>query len=243
MTTPTTLSFTPEDFDTEQSVSLAAVSDADTNDEQLAIQLTSPGLPTVSLAVTVEDDDAQALLVSPSSLTLPEEGTALLLVRLASNPVSTTTVFVASSDNAKATPLPTALSFDATNFATPQTVVLHGVADLDTAHESITLTLATGDGTANATVSAFVMDDDAQTLLVTPTALGVVENSSDSFTVRLGFRPATDVTVTTATSNAGVATAEPATLDVCRALERPARGQRDRHARAVGGRRHRGRPE
>jgi cellulose 1,4-beta-cellobiosidase len=52
-----TLVFTPEDWNTPQVVTVSGVDDVDTSDEFLNVDLTSPGITGVSVALHVDDDD------------------------------------------------------------------------------------------------------------------------------------------------------------------------------------------
>ena len=207
-----TLTFTSANFATPQTVSVLAVSDDNTLPETTTINVTSAGLTARSVTVNVTDDDSQRIVVNPTSLSVLEDGSTTFAVHLAFNPASTISVLIASSNTMKATTTPTSLTFNAANFATDQTVTVNGIEDADLANESVTLLLSSAGNAPSVTVPVGVTDNDLQTLIVTPTTLGVVEQGTATFTVRLGFQPAADVTVTTATSAAAVATALPASL-------------------------------
>ncbi|MCC6999079.1 MAG: hypothetical protein IT370_30985 [Deltaproteobacteria bacterium] len=207
-----TLTFTSANFATPQTVSVLAVSDDNTQPEMTTINVTSAGLDPRSVTVNVTDDDSQRIVVNPTSLSVLEDGSTTFAVHLAFNPASTISVLIASSNTMKATTTPTSLTFNAANFATDQTVTVNGIDDADLANESVTLLLSSAGNAPSVTIPVGVTDNDLQTLVVTPTTLGVVEGATSTFTVRLGFQPAADVTVTTATSAAAVATALPASL-------------------------------
>ena len=209
---PATLTFTPANYLTNQTASVLAVPDDNTLGETTAINVISAGLTARAVTVTVVDDDVQAIVVVPTTgVTVLEGATTTFSVRLAFNPASAVSVSVATSNATKVTTTVTSLTFNATNFASPQTVTVRGEQDDDLAAEAETLTLALA-GSANVTVPVTVTDDDQQTLIVSSTAVGVLEGATSTFTVRLGFRPAAGVTVTTATLPAAVATAGPLSL-------------------------------
>ena len=208
---PATLTFTPANYMTDQTVSVLAVSDDNTLNETTTIDVTSAGLTTRTVAVTVTDDDTQSIVVTPTSVTVAEGGTSTFTVRLAFNPASAVSVSLATSDATKATTNVSSLSFTAANFATPQTVTVQGQQDDDLVNDSVTLTL-TSPGTTNVTVPVTITDDDVQALIVTPTTLGVVEGSTSTFTARLAFRPAATVTVSAASDKTAAATVAPASL-------------------------------
>jgi hypothetical protein len=209
---PATLTFTPANYLTNQTGSVLPVSDDNTLGETTAINVTSAGLTARAVAVTVVDDDVQAIVVLPTTgVTVLEGATTSFSVRLAFNPASTVSVSISTSNATKMTTTSTSLTFDATNFASPQTVTVRGEQDDDLVAEAETLTLALA-GSTNVTVPVTVTDDDTQTLIVSSTTVAVLEGSTSSFTVRLGFRPTAAVTVTTAALPTLVATAAPLSL-------------------------------
>ena len=107
--TPTPLTFTPGNWATAQTVTVTGVNDADTSDEALSVTLstTSPDSDydslTYPVAVTVIDDDEPALVVSETSVTVDEGGTATFDVSLTTQPSATVTVTIVSTDAAIAT--------------------------------------------------------------------------------------------------------------------------------------------
>ena len=55
--TPATLTFTPANYATPQTVTVGGVNDADVNNESVDVTLSAPGLVSRTVAVTVIDDD------------------------------------------------------------------------------------------------------------------------------------------------------------------------------------------
>jgi hypothetical protein len=156
---PATLTFTPANFAVLQNVTVTGVQDADLANEALTLALASAGVPPVTVAVTVADDDVQAIITSVSSLSLVEGSTAVLNVRLAAQPPANVTVAVTSSDPGAVATTPTVLVFTPASYATPQNVVLTGVQDADLLDEAATVTLSAA-GTPPRTVAVNVIDDD-----------------------------------------------------------------------------------
>ena len=106
----------------------SAVDDLDTADESTAITFQATGLTTRSAAVTIADDDTQAIVVSATApLTLIEGDSTTFTVRLAFDPAGTATVDIATSDSGAAIASPTTLTFTSGSFSTPQTVTVAGV--------------------------------------------------------------------------------------------------------------------
>ena len=113
--------------------------------------------------VTCGDDvpQPQALVVEPTSVTVPEGGTASFTVRLQSAPSGTVTVTsTAGSGDSDITIVSGAtLTFDSNNWQTPQTVTLAAAQDSDTTNGSRTITVSSA-GLTSVTVTATEIDDD-----------------------------------------------------------------------------------
>ena len=80
--TPATLTFTPLNWDTAQTVTVTAGHDADAANDSVSLthsaQSTDSGYEGITIAgvaVTVTDNDAPGVTVSPPALTVPEEDT------------------------------------------------------------------------------------------------------------------------------------------------------------------------
>ncbi len=208
---PTSLTFTPANFATPQTVTIAGVADGDTADETVTISFSPSGLPARSLTVTVIDDDRLSIVATPTTLTVDEGGTATFTVVLSAVPTANLTVSIASSDAGAATAAPATLTFTPGNATTPQTVTVTGVQDADTTDEAATLTLS-ATGLSDVSVGVAVRDDDALSIVAAPTALSLTEGQSGSFTVRLSAAPAGTVTVALVSADPGAATITPASL-------------------------------
>ena len=168
------LEFTPGNWDTAQTVTVASVDDAVDNaggSRATTISNTPSGAgygeaDARSIDITVEDDEG--LVFSPASIQVGEAGrTNSYTVRLNTQPQGAVQVAVASSNVSTATVSPTMLGFTAANWDTPQTVTVTGVDDsVDNAGDSrsmnITHTLS-GDGYGAGeapTVQVTVSDDN-----------------------------------------------------------------------------------
>jgi hypothetical protein len=208
---PPSLTFTPANFASFQSVAIQGVADADSANESVAILLSSAGLSTQTVTASVVDDDVQAITLSGATVSLEESRSATFAVRLAVQPQANVTVTIASGDTAAATVSPSKLTFTPSSFATLQRVVVSGVADADLAVETVEITLSSA-GLANRTVTATVSDDDVQAIDLSATAVTLGETASVSLGVRLAFQPQANVTVTVASSDSGAATVSPSTL-------------------------------
>ena len=94
---PASLSFDAATWDQPHLVTISGLDDADADDATGSVTLSSAGLPSVPIAVTVFDDDRLAILVDPTTVMLAEGGnTATVQVSLTSRPDSDVTVNVSA---------------------------------------------------------------------------------------------------------------------------------------------------
>lgn len=210
---PATLTFTPANYNTPQTIAVTGVQDTNTVSETVTVSVAATGLTTRTVTVTTTDDDTQAIVVSGTTLALNEGGTVTLTARLAFNPLSSVTVAVGSSNTGAAAVAPASLTFTAANYATPQTLTLTGVEDMNLVNETVTLTL-TSSGLPNVVVTVNVTDNDTQGIVVVPASgVTVTEGSTSTFTVALAFQPAANVAVNMAVMNTLAATISATTLN------------------------------
>ncbi len=208
---PAMLTFTPGNYNIPQNVTISGVQDADTANANANVTLSSAGVADLVIAVSVTDDDTQAIVASAAAVTVGEAGTATLDVQLAFQPAADVVVAVASGDVTAATVVPTTLTFTAMNWNTAQTVTIAGVADADTVNDTTTINLSSA-GLANVAVALTVTDDDTQSIVVTDLALTVDEGGTGSVGVTLAFQPSTDTTVFINSSDPTAATVNPTVL-------------------------------
>jgi hypothetical protein len=153
------------------------------------------------------------IVVSATTLSVNEGSAdgATITVKLSAAPGAALAVTLASSDEAAAAVAPTSLSFDASSFATEQTVTVTAADDADTSNETVTLTLS-GTGLAEVTVEVTVVDDDVLNIRAEPTTLTLDEGATATFDVSLTVPPTGDVTVNVASGDEGAATVDATTL-------------------------------
>ena len=220
---PTTLTFTPGDWNTPQTVTLAAAQDADGVDGVAVITHAATsgdaGYDAIAIAnVTVTElDDDRAVTLSASNVSVPEGGTASYTVVLATPPTAAVRIAVANrggpADDADLRASPATLTFTPDTWSTPQTVTLSAARDADTLDGSALIThTATSDDTgydaiAIADVTATEVDDDADAeatevdadppgVDVSASNVSVSEGGTASYTVVLARQPTADVIVT-----------------------------------------------
>ena len=227
-----TLTFEPDEWDTPQTVTFEVDHDDDGRDGSfdLVHSPTSNGdsdynnNPAIwrSIAVTVTDDDIPGVIVAPTGITAIENGSADYTVRLATEPADEVTVTITGHSGTDASLSGSdvsndALTFDAANWDTPQTVTVSAAEDADTLNEEFTLlhtATSTGDTDYEglttdpdgdpAEVVVTVTDNDSPNVIINPTAIEVDENGSETYTVQLVTQPNANVTVTvTVPANSG----------------------------------------
>jgi hypothetical protein len=203
------LTFTPANFATDQTVTLAAAEDADTTNGTRTFAVASTGMTSVNVTATEADNDTatQSLIVTPTAVSVPEGGTATYSVRLAVAPTANVTVTNTAATTGDADLTVSAggsLTFTTANFATPQNVTLRAAEDTDTTNGTRNFTVASA-GLTSVTVAATEADNDvtAQSLIVTPTTVSVPEGSTATYSVRLAVAPTANVTVTNTAAATG----------------------------------------
>ena len=128
------------------------------------------GTPSSISRQVVDNDGAAGLLVSPSSLTIDEGGTATFTARTSTSPATVAVVTVAS-DNTNVTVNPTTGTFNRTNWYKDQTFTVSSTTvDKDAVDETATITLSSilGYSGGSATVSVTVDDNSAAPVVDSP---------------------------------------------------------------------------
>ena len=218
---PASLSFSTSAWSTTQTVTVRAASDDDTSDGSATLAHVASGgdygskSVSAEVAITVADDDAPALVLSATSITVDEGGSAAYTVRLATQPTEAVTVALSGASGG-VTVEPASLSFSTSAWSTTQTVTVRAVSDDDASDGSVTLTHAASGGdygskSVSAEVAVTVTDDDTPALVLSATSITVDEGGSAAYTVRLATQPTEAVTVALSGASGGV-TVEPASL-------------------------------
>ncbi|MBF2754202.1 MAG: hypothetical protein ISN29_02960, partial [Gammaproteobacteria bacterium AqS3] len=204
----TTLTFTTENWDEEQTVTVRATHDGDAKDGSATINLTGDGIVSGSVAVSVTNDDVGLVLLSQTSLLTAYEGgrPAKFDVSLAARPDGNRTVNLASAKTDVVTISPATLTFTTANWNREQIVTVWATQDTDKLDETETINL-TGTGIIAGSMTVFIDDNfGGGSIEVLPSGssycfcIDLIEGTSGSFTVRLLSQPSEDVTVTVSQS-------------------------------------------
>ncbi|MBF2761471.1 MAG: hypothetical protein ISN28_14640 [Ectothiorhodospiraceae bacterium AqS1] len=226
--TPASLTFTTSNWNTAQSVSVAAALDGDDVNDSDTLTLRASGggyeLATATKAVSVIDIDREGglpeiLVLSTASLSLDEGGSKTFTVKLSEQPAADTQVSLANT-NTDITLTPSSLIFTTSNWNTAQTVTVSAARDDDDKDDTDTITLTTPDF-APEIVDVSVKDDtviapepppaEPGEIILSPTRrLMIGEGSRANLTVELGTRPSgAEVTVSFTKSNPNIVLAPP----------------------------------
>ncbi len=98
--------------------------------------------------VTIADDDTAGVTITPTSLSIAEDGSASYSVVLDSRPTGAVTITAASSDPAKAAVGPSSFTIRPEDWNVPETFTVNGVGDGDSDDESVGIShsVASSDG-------------------------------------------------------------------------------------------------
>ena len=168
---------------------------------------------------------AAGVTVTPTELTVPEDGTTTgtYTLVLDTAPTADVTIAVASDTVTAATVSSASLTFTPTNWNTAQTVTVTGVNDdVDNPSDERTATVTHVPTSADAgytsvvidSVTVTVTDDDAAAAGITfdPLALTVDEAGSNTYTVVLDTAPTAEVTIAVVSGGDTSATVSPPSL-------------------------------
>ena len=206
----TTLTFTTDNWDTAQTVTVSATQNAATAKVTLAHAVAGADYGSVTaepVVVSVVGVAGQqpTLQVGVSSsaqtLTVPEGGANSYTLVLGSRPTDDVTVGVTLPAGTDLTLDKTSLTFTVDNWDTAQTVAVTAAEDDDAVTDAgVTLThTVSGGGYGSTTmpdVEVSITENDTAGVTIEPTALSVVAGRSNEYTVKLATEPTGEVTVT-----------------------------------------------
>ncbi len=182
------------------------------------------GVSVVGVTANITDDDAAGIAVAPKSglVTTEGGGTATFTVVLTSQPASSVTIGLSSSDTSEGTVSASSLVFTSSNWNVAQTVMVTGVDDVavdgDIAYIVLTAAAVSADENYSDLdaddVSVTNTDDDAAGIAVAPKS-GLVTTEGGgtaTFTVVLSSQPTADVTIALSSSDTSEGTISTSTL-------------------------------
>ncbi|MBF2755476.1 MAG: hypothetical protein ISN29_09505, partial [Gammaproteobacteria bacterium AqS3] len=202
----TTLIFTTENWNSDQTVTLIAAHDDDLVDDTVTINLTGAGIASSSLQVSVIDDDL-GLILSATSLRMREGSHAEFKVRLSKQPSFDVLVTLAQPSNTDVTvdtDRDTAgnqhtLHFTKSSWSTDQAVRVHASQDADSTDDTANISItASGGGydAATGNVAVTVTDQDLLKIVSFTRQIMVEGGSSISFSFKMSAQPSESTTFT-----------------------------------------------
>ena len=206
---PASLTFTSEDWDDEQTVTVSAGEDAGADDETATVTHAAAstdakysGISVEDVEVSVTDGSKPDLVLSRASASIQETATVDFTVKLATEPSAQVTVAVSSGDTGAVSVSTASLTFTTTEWDTAQTVTVTALDDDDTSDETVTVTATASSSDEDyqgksAALTVSITDDDTRGLVISESSLDVAEGDAtgEAYTVRLATEPTGDVTV------------------------------------------------
>ncbi len=216
-----TLTFTPSNWNTAQTVTVAVAHDADARSDAAIIthavvaaeSADEYDYATSQMAVFTIDDETAGVTVSASALSVVEGGSATYAVKLTVPPISNVVISVTKSGSSDVTVSAATLTFTPSNWNTAQTVTVAAAHDADARHAEtasishLVLSISSSNEYVLATidtVAVTVTDDDTYTVTVSSSTLTVAEGDIGSYTVILDARPSSGVVIKLTSDNADV---------------------------------------
>ncbi len=201
------LTFTPQNWNLAQTVTLTVAEDDDFVNDTETLTLTaskSGGYngETAEITVTVTDDDTAGITV-PGTATVTEGNTTTVDVKLAAAPTASMTVTLSHDGDSDMSWSGVALTGDVLTFIPQnwdlaQTVTLTAAADDDFVNDTEILTLTASGGGYNGEtteITVTIEDDDTAGITVPGTAT-VTEGGTTTVDVKLAAAPTVSMTVT-----------------------------------------------
>jgi hypothetical protein len=218
--TPTTLTFTPANFNTAQTVTVTGVDDLDDDGNvNFTVTFSKPvsadpnysGLAARSIGFVTVDNDAAGFTVTPFNglQTTEGGGTDTFTVRLNSRPKANVTIQLSTPFTGEVSVSPTTLTFTPLNFNTPQTVTVRGVDDtVQDGNRSFVIVTSPAtsadpqyNGLNPSDVAGTNADNETFGYTFTPNFLVVEEGGTTTFTLRLNLAPNAPVRVPISSSD------------------------------------------
>ncbi len=171
---PSSLTFTTEDWNVRQTVTVSAEDDADTADGSGTVTHTVTGadyaaVTASTVALRTRDDDGVGVRASTQLLDVPESGESIYTIVLDARPATTVTVSPSVTGDPDVTVTPPTLVFTTQNWNVPQEVTVKAEDDGDGRDDAATVS-HTVSGVATRTVDRVQVevhdDDEASTAIV-----------------------------------------------------------------------------
>jgi len=228
VTTSGDVTFTTSDWNTPQIVTVTGVSDTSLNltDQTVVVTVAYSSGETAfnsvseTLNVTLVENKSP-IVVSADTLSVNENATGTITVKLGAQPASDVVLNVVSNDTDVATVDSATLTFTNGNWDSTQNITVTGVDNDTLGNGTATITISVTDGSSSdefdagvdKTVTVTVVNNDTAGFTLSETTQTVTEaGTTDTFTIVLDARPATDVVLNVVSLDTSEVTVSPATL-------------------------------
>ena len=224
---PETLTFTPDNWDVPQTVTVTCTEDDDAVDDKSVVTHTVSGVDyecvrASFVRINVTDNDTKGVTLSESALTIDEGGTGTYTVQLDSEPTGNIGTVIVTindpTDNTHVTTAPEFLTFTPDNWNHPQTVTVTAREEENAGDDGATVTHSVsgsfyGGRVTAADVTVTVTDNDTRGVTHSESNVTVFEGGTGTYAIQLDTEPTGTVTVTIhdPTDNTDVTT-DPGTL-------------------------------
>ena len=219
----TALTFTTADWNTPQTVTVAAAEDDDVTAGQASFGHSAlgggyAGVAIADLAAVEADNDEAGVTLTPLAIDVPEGGSATYTLVLDALPAAAVTITLGRADGGDRdlSAAPAALTFTTDDWSTAQTVTVTAAeddADIANGETVFAHSPSSTDpdfnfdtiigGLTIGKVTATEVDNDVPGVTLSTTALTVPEAGTARYTLTLRTRPSGDVTVTVAKDDGG----------------------------------------
>ena len=230
---PSSLTFTTENFNSTQTVTVTGVNDdvdADNLSYNIVLAAASSsdgnfnGLNPDDVSVTNTDDDTAGITIAESSgstVTTEAGGTDTFTVVLDSEPTANVSIGVTSNDTGEGTVSASSLTFTSANWDSAQTITVTGVNDDlddgDIAYSAVLAAATSSDGNYNGInpSDVSVTNEDNDTSGITPSAISgntTEAGGTATFTVVLDAEPTANVVIGVSSDDTGEGTVSDSSL-------------------------------
>jgi len=158
---PASLTFTPSNYNTTQSLTITGVEEVNVLSETVTITASVTGLVTSTKTITTVDKDTMNITLAGAT-TVNEGSTATMTVALTKDPSGSLIVNLNSDTTNSVTVSPASLTFTTANYNTPQNVTLTGVEETSPANETseTVIITASASGVASQTRNITTIEND-----------------------------------------------------------------------------------
>lgn len=199
---PSSLTFTPSNYATEQTVHFFAVEDSNSLSENVSIEFSASGINATSISVPTIDNDISPIFSVASPLSINEGGTSTINVQLNGDPLASRIILLQPSLTGVISISPSSITLDSTNWNNPTPITITALQDTNATNESITLT-AGGVGLTSQSLTVNTIDDETLNFIITGTSQ-LTEGQSGNLQIYLSADPGASTTVTLTSNSSNV---------------------------------------